>query len=161
MGDHVHHKHLNIYSNCIICLCKLKTSWYNRWKPLYLTPAKVVIVNTGNWRGKYDAHRPMSKKAAMNKTKRTFPIRANNLLSQNVLHTAFTHLLFLSFPGFLLLQFYLLWKKFLHCLVRNKGVQIPEGKEKEEEHQCITRMNLQTNINGIFQEHLKHLDFSI
>lgn len=81
-------------------------------------------------------NQPMSKKAAMKETL----IKAHNLISQNVLHIGFTHLLFLSFPGFLLLQFYLLWKKFLHYLVRNKGVQIPKGKYKEEEHQCITNL---------------------
>lgn len=85
-------------------------------------------------------NQPTSKKAAMEKT----PSLLRHTISWAEIFYIqnFTHLLFLSFPGFLLLQFYLLWKKFLHYLVRNKGVQIPKGKDKEEEHQCITRMNL-------------------
>lgn len=76
------------------------------------------------------------------KKKSTFPTKAHTLMSQSVLCIEFTHLLFLSFPGFLLLQFYLLWKKFLHYSVRNKGVQIPKGKDTEEKCQHIIRMNL-------------------
>lgn len=84
-----------------------------------------------------------SKKAAMGKRKKApSPTKAHRLMSQSVLCIAFTHLLFLSFPGFLLLQFYLLWKKFLRYLMRNKGVQIPKVKDTEEDHQCFTRINL-------------------
>lgn len=71
-------------------------------------------------------NQPASKKAAVGRKKQ------DTLSWAKILHV-FTHLLFLSFPGFLLLQFYLLWKKFSHYLVRNTGVQIPKGKDIEEE----------------------------
>lgn len=80
-------------------------------------------------------NQPASKKAAVGRKKQ------DTLSWAKILHV-FTHLLFLSFPGFLLLQFYLLWKKFSHYLVRNTGVQIPKGKDIEEEDYCPTRMNL-------------------